>query len=287
MIKLPVIHFSLSSMEGIFPRVLYVAMDPDHPQRGQKIDNQVGSYWSLCYTYADAGMYKVDGHKDYLNRPANLIKILPPNFKFQLYLKSSAPIPRVVLHFEGGEKLGFDKLYDKSIGHIRIQDTDMIMGNILREIGNIIIIDGDKAFWEVQQYFCQCIDLLLRAYKNPKTGELQLIKPNDKKTENSKLKSNVQNYLYQNYMHSITLKDIAKKNYISLSKLTHTYSKIAGETPMQTLINYRIVISKKMIKDWYSLQQIADSCGFCDPFYFSKIFKKHTGLTPREYRDKL
>ena len=33
-----------------------------------------------------------------------------------------------------------------------------------------------------------------------------------------------------------------------------------------------------------SVSEISEKCGFSDPYYFSKVFKKITGLTPTEYR---
>lgn len=33
----------------------------------------------------------------------------------------------------------------------------------------------------------------------------------------------------------------------------------------------------------YSVSQIAEACGFADPLYFSKVFKKHYGASPAVY----
>ena len=33
------------------------------------------------------------------------------------------------------------------------------------------------------------------------------------------------------------------------------------------------------------LSEIAELCGFCDVYYFSRLFKKHVGMTPTEYKN--
>lgn len=41
-----------------------------------------------------------------------------------------------------------------------------------------------------------------------------------------------------------------------------------------------------IVKSKMNFSQIAFSVGFSDPKYFTKCFKKETGMTPSEYRQK-
>ncbi len=286
MIKLPIVNVRYKKIDGICPRILRVTMDPDHPDRGKISKMKTGSdYWSICYTYAHAGHYLPEHSDTWLERPGNLIQIFPSSFVHKADYKSANPIPRAVIQFDGGEKIGLERLINKSIGHARINDVNIVFGNILRKIGDIAISDEVKGFWKAQQYFCQCIDLLLNSVKNAECEDRTLFIEQNKMTKEIKLKEEVNNYIRKNYMNNITLTDIAKNLYISLSKLTHTYSNIAGGSPIQALLDYRISISKQMILEGYSLQQITDACGFCDSCHFAKTFKKHTGMTPKNYKD--
>lgn len=62
---------------------------------------------------------------------------------------------------------------------------------------------------------------------------------------------------------------------------------IVGMTPVDFVRHIRIQRAEELItKSDYSFSQIAYSIGFSDPKYFSKCFKKETGMTPSEYRDK-
>ncbi len=62
---------------------------------------------------------------------------------------------------------------------------------------------------------------------------------------------------------------------------------IVGMSPVDFLRHVRIQRAEELIKkSSYPVSQIAYSVGFSDPKYFSKCFKKETGMTPSEYREK-
>lgn len=71
---------------------------------------------------------------------------------------------------------------------------------------------------------------------------------------------------------------------------TAFYRKIKGLTaisPNDFLKNYRLkCAAEKILKDSVSLVEIAEQTGFSSYSYFSKSFKKHFGVTPKEYQNK-
>lgn len=88
---------------------------------------------------------------------------------------------------------------------------------------------------------------------------------------------------------------------ISVSEILHTmgYSKDhlrrkfvceVGVTPSEYLTSLRISQAKKMLKRQRELgipiSEIGALCGYYDARYFSRIFKKETGLSPQEYAKK-
>ena len=55
--------------------------------------------------------------------------------------------------------------------------------------------------------------------------------------------------------------------------------------PQEYLIFYRVKKAKQLLKDPdLPIQHIAYSVGYNDPFAFSKVFKKETGISPSQYR---
>lgn len=101
-----------------------------------------------------------------------------------------------------------------------------------------------------------------------------------------KLIDSIEDYLKVNYQKSITNTVLSKEfgfvpSYIS--RLFKQYND--GISPGDYLSNYRIEKAKKIMKENPELmvKEIADMVGFHDAYYFSKIFKKKTGMWPTEY----
>ena len=58
-------------------------------------------------------------------------------------------------------------------------------------------------------------------------------------------------------------------------------------TPQEYRLSFRMNKAKELLKDSsISVQNVAYSVGYNDPFSFSKFFKRETGLSPSEYRKK-
>lgn len=101
-----------------------------------------------------------------------------------------------------------------------------------------------------------------------------------------KLIENIEEYLKLNYQKSITNAVLSKEfgfvpSYIS--RLFRQYND--GVSPGEYLGNYRIEKAKKIMKENPEIlvKEIADMVGFNDAYYFSKIFKKKTGMWPTKY----
>ena len=97
--------------------------------------------------------------------------------------------------------------------------------------------------------------------------------------------SSVLEYLHMNYSSDIDLDDIAKKCGYSKSYISHEFSERIGIAPMKYLNNYRIRAANELIiSTSLPISEIARTCGFNDPLYFCKLFKKHFGVSPSQQR---
>ena len=99
--------------------------------------------------------------------------------------------------------------------------------------------------------------------------------------------SRIIRYINESYAEIETIEQIANRFYISKFHLCRIFKGSIGITVIDYLNNIKIKNACKYIsytdKDLY---EIARLCGFNSPAYFSKVFKKITGVSPREYRKK-
>ncbi len=94
-------------------------------------------------------------------------------------------------------------------------------------------------------------------------------------------------YIEKNYASQDTsLKLVADEIHLSPNHFSTIFSQECGITFIEYLTNKRIEAAKKLLRETdMKGADIAFECGFSDPHYFSFIFKKNTGLSPREYRN--
>ena len=93
-------------------------------------------------------------------------------------------------------------------------------------------------------------------------------------------------YIEHNYSSQDTcLRLVADQVHLSPNHFSTIFSQECGITFIEYLTNVRIEAAKKLLKETdMKGADIAYECGFSDPHYFSFIFKKNTGLSPREFK---
>ena len=94
--------------------------------------------------------------------------------------------------------------------------------------------------------------------------------------------------LEETFKTKISVKAYAEKLEVTTKRLTEICRENAGRTPLE-MITDRIVLEAKryMSHSELNIQQIAYDLGYQDPYYFSRMFKKETGLSPTEFRESL
>ena len=92
-------------------------------------------------------------------------------------------------------------------------------------------------------------------------------------------------YIEENYQNKITLNDIAGHIHLCESECTRLFKRHMNTTLFAFLREYRIERSLEFLQDDQPVSAVADKAGFSDPNYYSKVFAKIKGCSPREYRN--
>ena len=94
-------------------------------------------------------------------------------------------------------------------------------------------------------------------------------------------------YFNDNYANEINVDEYAKQRHMSVSWFIRNFKNTTKQTPLQYLIGIRITNAKALLTTTdYSVSQIANAVGFDNPLYFSRLFHKHTGMSPMKYRKR-
>ena len=84
---------------------------------------------------------------------------------------------------------------------------------------------------------------------------------------------------------NLSIDEIAGQLFVSKDYLRHLFTHYVGQSPMRTIISARIEHAKKLLMNpELSVVDVAEMCGFDDPYYFSRLFKSYTEKSPSAFR---
>lgn len=111
-------------------------------------------------------------------------------------------------------------------------------------------------------------------------------RPFNRRTEkNEKEIKAVMNYIQQNYMKRITIQTLCEHTKISRSECFRIFARFTQKKPMEYINDYRISMAVAlMLNTNWTVDRIAQECGFNNPSYFGKMFKERFNQTPKMYR---
>lgn len=125
---------------------------------------------------------------------------------------------------------------------------------------------------ELEEYLCAFVDLLYQQ------RDYRLESPDD-------LIKAIQHYIQQHYMEELTLEALADKVHLSPSYLSKLFKRETGENLSIYIQNVRIQQAKILLRTTdLKTYEVAERIGISDPVYFSRTFKKITGIKPKDFR---
>lgn len=130
-------------------------------------------------------------------------------------------------------------------------------------------------FHELHERLTQKTELLFEAARSymPENSTIFLIK----------------DYIHKHYHHdSLSVRDIGNQVFLSASYVCTYFKNETGQTINQYLTEFRMKKAKELLADpRYQIADISFKVGYSNGNYFSKSFKKLTGLSPSDYREKM
>ncbi len=94
--------------------------------------------------------------------------------------------------------------------------------------------------------------------------------------------------VHEEYDEALNLSNVARKIHVNPSYLSRKFSDEVGQSFSEYVTNYRVEMAKNLLKKnkGVSISDIAEQVGFNRLHYFSTIFKKKLGMSPKEFRER-
>jgi len=93
--------------------------------------------------------------------------------------------------------------------------------------------------------------------------------------------------MHGNLGHGWTLEELGQQVGLSRSALAERFRNALGDTPLNYLRTLRMQKAMQLLADTrQTLEQVAQAVGYQDAFGFSKVFKRTTGQSPRQFREQ-
>lgn len=199
---------------------------------------------------------------------------IPRNVRHKYYADEKEPWSILWVHFKG-ENTNYFPLEERKIVHINSRHSDnrmMVLFNLLFRvlernytIGNFI-------------YISQVLSLIL--------SEIYFREKVDESSVQDRHVTMVIRYMYQHLRENLTLEEISEEVQLSKSYLNAVFKAQTGKSPVEFFIHLKMQEACKLLKSTdYYIYEVSAELGYTDQYYFSRIFKKVVGVSPKDYKN--
>lgn len=92
-------------------------------------------------------------------------------------------------------------------------------------------------------------------------------------------------YIRLNLKENINLKNLSDKACMSTTSFYRFFKRELGMSPIEFVLNEKMKCAKKLLKNpTIQINEVCYLSGFEDANYFTRMFKKHEGITPKQYQ---
>ena len=165
-----------------------------------------------------------------------------------------------------------------------LEETPLFAGPVRQHIGSALrmeqVFSSLVHHWSARHPFYRerCIGLLyellylfLKENQTPAQAYLQQLLP-------------ARQYLDSHFTEDFPLSVLSGLCGLSETYFRRLFHRVFHETPVQYRCRLRIAYAKDLLlTGHYSMTRIAQLCGYPDPAYFSRMFRKNTGISPSQY----
>lgn len=250
---------------GIFPRAM----------RHLRERKMGCSQYILIYCVDGKGWIEMKGHRFQLQ--SNQLFVIPPHTPCRYGADEENPWTNYWLHFTGENA----KAYSPPTGQVldiplapdaRVEERLALFEEILQNT-------EDYFRFEKVVYANICLKLFLSSISY--LDVYRSVKHHSKSDTLEKVIA----YMKNNVDKNIRVADLAELCHCSSSNLYKLFKRNLNSSPTDFFIHLKMERARRyLLKSDMKIKEIAHKLGYEDPFYFSRIFRQHLGMSPAHFR---
>lgn len=279
------------------------------------VENNYYLPWRILYDnfllFVDRGSMTVLFENKQIVLCENELCIIPPFLKNKLEIQKGQHSWYYGAHFDffydDSESFNEDVYIPEKLGYIKEDLTEMPIDEKLAHRNTYYpenIQFPQKIYMHNHVRFRELFGKLLSLFQSESFGHEMLEKSIFyemfyliiQKIQDAKLKGSsdgaeiVYRYLQSltgNYDDQVDMAQIALEYGMPPKKFREVFKKVMRKTPKAYLIERRLQKAKELLETGnYNVSEVAYMLGYEDIFYFSKLFKKKEGISPRKYANQ-
>ena len=215
----------------------------------------IRTYWLIHFVESGCGIFKING-KEYKVNPGEMF-VIPPYVETYYEADSENPWHYVWIGFTN-------------------------KGKLPKELPDVVTCPDAKKIFDAMRKSTD-YSLSRSAYLSARLWDLFVLMWEDGASEYTHVEKALE-YIHSNYMQDVSVEKIARYLNLDRTYFSVLFKKETGLSPKQYLLNYRMTIASALIaKKHIAISVAANSVGYSDVYTFSKMFKKHFGISPSNY----
>lgn len=260
-------HLFLSDSDSNAP-VVVENIGITHPNPRYRIFRETSNYFIFEYVISGRGYLEIGNRRYTLE--AGDVYILEPGQKHCYYSDSGEPFEKIWINFFSDFFVDVFRRFEISgINHFPKSDCSAYF----EELYNLTKIGNRNE--DICYQACAILFRIVCYIADPLKKNLDI------SATAAAIKKLLDDSLYTNIM----IKDIENHVHLSKSQLIREFQRYYNTTPYNYLLAQKINIAKQLLLTTnLNLQEISNRLAFSDPHYFSRIFKKKVGTSPKEFR---
>lgn len=246
------------------------------------------TFYELCVMLCPNTQHILEG-KPYSLQTFDIIGI-PPNLLHMTHYPEGDPCKRLIVRFSlPGQVNGLGNEYQQLL-QVFHQETPIfrfppeVQQKLFRRLNDIFLLAQKKDPMRDLMIHVKFVEFLTLLYLNQSSN---LYANETAMTATEKKMYAIASYIHAHYAEELSLEMLAQKFFISSYYLSHQFKDVTGFTLTDYIQMTKVRNVQAMLLNTQSpITEVAMTCGFNSFSQFNRVFRKHIGLSPSEYRKR-